>query len=120
MVRSFNEHQFPGHLRGGHLGFLEKKERGDRVMVFFAPRSGRDEQVSSGPLGTPGHDSAGKSAQFIPFVWVPNSLGFLQVPGGRLPSSSTHTEHLVSGVGSSLKIPTTNWRTGPILEARAW
>ena len=55
----------------GHLGFLEKKERGDRVMVFFAPQSGRDEQVSGGPFGTPGHGSASESCPVYPLRMGP-------------------------------------------------
>lgn len=61
-----------------------------------------------------------ESCPVAPFLWVPNSPAFLQVSRGRLPSSPTHTGHLVPGVGTSLKTPTTNWRTGPLLEARAW
>lgn len=42
-----------------HLGFLEKKERGGRVTVFSAPRSGRDGWVSGDPFRTPGRGSGG-------------------------------------------------------------
>ena len=84
------------------------------------PKVGEMSRYQVAHLEHQGMAQPASPAQFIPFVWVPNSLGFLRVPGGRLPSSSTHTGHLVSGVGSSLKIPTTNWRTGPMLEVRAW